>query len=51
MRCLTGSPSTYGNTPPVNYTILTSELMTKMYNAVGNMHSATDEDIVSAIPS
>ena len=51
MRCLTGSPSEYGNTPPVNYTILTSELMTKMYNVLGDMHSATDEAIVSAIPS
>ena len=51
MRCLTGSPSEYGNTPPVNYTILTSELMTEMYNVLGDMHSATDETIVSAIPS
>lgn len=51
MRCLTGSPSEYGNTPPVNYTILTSELMTEMYNVLGDMHSATDESIVSAIPS
>lgn len=51
MRCLTGSPSKYGNTPPVNYTILTSELMTEMYNALGDMHSATDDAIVSAIPS
>lgn len=51
MRCLTGSPSEYGNTPPVNYTILTSELMTEMYKVVGDMHSATDETIVSAIPS
>ena len=52
MRCLTGSPSNYGNTPPVNYTILTSELMTEMYNALGDdMHSATDDAIVSAIPS
>ena len=51
MRCLTGSPSKYGNTPPVNYTILTSELMTKMYNVLGDMHSATDDTIVSAIPS
>lgn len=51
MRCLTGSPSEYGNTPPVNYTILTSELMTEMYNVLGDMHSATDEAIVSAIPS
>lgn len=51
MRCLTGSPSEYGNTPPVNYTILTSELMTEMYNALGDMHLATDEAIVSAILS
>lgn len=51
MKCSTGSPSEYGNTPPVNYTILTSELMTEMYNVVGDMHSATDDAIVSAIPS
>lgn len=51
MRCLTGSPSEYGNTPPVNYTILTSELMTEMYKVLGDMHLATDEGIVSAIPS
>lgn len=51
MRCLTGSPSEYGNTPPVNYTILTSELMTEMYSVLGDMHLATDEGIVSAIPS
>lgn len=51
MRCLTGSPSEYSNTPPVDYTILTSELMTEMYKALDDMHSATDEAIVSAIPS
>lgn len=51
MKCSTGLPSEYGNTPPVNYTILTSELMTEMYNALGDMHSATDNTIVSAIPS
>lgn len=51
MKCSTGSPSEYSNTPPVNYTILTSELMTEMYNALGDMHSATDDTIVSAIPS
>lgn len=51
MRCLTGSPSEYGDTPPVNYTILTSELMTEMYNVLGDMHLATDATIVSAIPS
>lgn len=51
MKCSTGSPSEYGNTPPVNYTILTSELMAEMYNALGDMHLATDTSIVSAIPS
>lgn len=51
MKCSTGSPSEYGNTPPVNYTILTSELMTEMYNALGDMHSVTDTAIVNAIPS
>lgn len=51
MRCITGSPSEYGNTPPVNYTILTSELMAEMYNELGDMHSATDDAIVSAIPA
>lgn len=51
MRCLTGSPSEYGNTPPVNYTILTSELMAEMYSALGDMHLATDDAMVSSIPS
>ena len=52
MKCSTGSPSEYGNTPPVNYTILTSELMTEMYNVLGDdMHSVTDNTIVNAIPS
>ena len=51
MKCSTGSPSEYGNTPPVNYTILTSELMTEMYNVLGDMYLATDNTIVSAIPS
>lgn len=51
VRCLTGSPSEYGNTPPVSYTILTSELMTEMCNVLGDMHSATDDAIVGAIPS
>lgn len=52
MKCSTGSPSEYGNTPPVNYTILTSELMTEMYNVLGgDMHSVNDNTIVSAIPS
>lgn len=51
MKCSTGSPLKYGNTPPVNYIILTSELMTEMYKVLGDMHSATDDAIVGAIPS
>lgn len=51
IHCNTGSPSEYGNTPPVKYTILTSELMTEMYVAGGELCSATDERLVSAIPS
>lgn len=52
MKCSVGSPSEYGNTPPVNYTILTSELMTEMYKKLGDdMHSVTDTTIVNAIPS
>lgn len=51
MRCLTGSPTEYGDTPPVDYTILTSELMTEMCRVLGDMHLATDEALVGAIPS
>lgn len=51
VHCNTGSPSGYGNTPPVKYTILTSELMTKMLQNGGELHSATDEALVGAIPS
>ena len=51
IKCSTGSPSEYGNTPPVNYTILTSELMSEMHDVLGDMHLATDDAIVGAIPS
>ena len=51
IHCNTGSPSEYGNTPPVKYTILTSELMTEMYVAGSELYSATDAQLVSAIPS
>lgn len=51
MRCLTGSPSEYGNTPPVSYTILTSEMMMKMVSQGGELYSANDETLVGAIPS
>lgn len=51
VHCNTGSPSEYGNTPPVKYTILTSELMTKMLQNGGELYSANDEALVGAIPS
>lgn len=51
IQCSTGSPAEYGNTPPVKYTILTSELMTKMLQNGGELHLANDEVLVGAIPS
>lgn len=51
IHCNTGSPSEYGNTPPVKYTILTSELITKMLQNGGELYLATDDALVGAIPS
>lgn len=51
VHCNTGSPSEYGNTPPVKYTILTSEMIEEMLLQGGELHSATDEKLVGAIPS
>ena len=51
VHCNTGSPSEYGNTPPVKYTILTSEMINEMLLQGGELHSATDEVLVGAIPS
>lgn len=51
VHCNTGSPSEYGNTPPVRYTILTSELITKMLQNCGELYLANDEALVGAIPS
>lgn len=51
VHCNTGSPSEYGNTPPVRYAILTSEMMTKMLVQGGKLHSATDLELIGAIPS
>lgn len=51
VHCNTGSPSEYGNTPPVKYTILTSEMIKEMLLQGGELHSATDEVLVGAIPS
>lgn len=51
VHCNTGSPSEFGNTPPVKYTILTSEMMMKMLSQGGELHLTTDEALVGAIPS
>lgn len=51
VHCNTGSPSEYGNTPPVKYTILTSELITKMLQNGGELYLTSDEALVGAIPS
>lgn len=51
VHCNTGSPSEYGNTPPVRYAILTSEMITKMISKANDLHSATDSELIGAIPS
>lgn len=51
INCNTGSPSEYGNTPPVRYAILTSEMMMEMLSQGGDLHSATDLVLIGAIPS
>lgn len=50
VHCNTGSPSEFGNTPPVKYTILTSEMMITMLSHGGELYSANDETLVGAIP-
>lgn len=51
IHCNTGSPSEYGNTPPVRYAILTSEMMMEILLQGGDLHSATDLALIGAIPS
>ena len=51
VHCNTGSPSEFGNTPPVRYTILTSEMITEMLSKGGELYLANDEALVGAIPS
>lgn len=51
IHCNTGSPSEYGNTPPIRYAILTSEMMMEMLLQGGELHSATDLELIGAIPS
>lgn len=50
VHCDTGSPSEYGNTPPVKYAILTSEMITNMLSQINDLHLATDSELVGAIP-
>lgn len=51
VRCNTGSPSEFGNTLPVKYAILTSEMMKKMLSQGVDLCSANDEALIGAIPS
>ena len=51
VHCNTGSPSEFGNTLPVKYTILTSEMMMEMLLKCGGLYSANDTVLVGAIPS
>ena len=51
VHCNTGSPSESGNTPPVKYTILTSEMMMEMLLQGGELYSANDAALVGAIPA
>lgn len=51
VHCNTGSPSEFYITPPVRYAILTSEMITKMLVQGGELHSATDVELIGAIPS
>lgn len=51
VHCNTGSPSEYGNTPPVRYAILTSEMIAEMILKANDLHSATDLELIGAIPS
>lgn len=51
VHCNTGSPSEFDITPPIRYTILTCEMMMKMLVQGGKLHSATDSELIEAIPS
>lgn len=51
VHCNTCSLSEFGNTLPVKYTILTSEMIMKMLLKGGELYLANDETLVGAIPS
>lgn len=50
IHCNTSSPAEYDNTPPVRYAILTSEMITAMMLQANDLHSATDSELIGAIP-
>lgn len=51
IHCNTGSPSEFGNTPPIRYAILTSEMMTELILQCGGLYSSSDLKLIGAIPS
>lgn len=51
VHCNTASPSEFGVTPPIRYAILTSDMMVEMLAHGGELHSATDSELIGAIPS
>lgn len=51
VHCNTASPSEFDVTPPIRYAILTSNMMIKMLAQGGELHSATDLELIRAIPS
>lgn len=51
VHCNTGSPSEFGVTPPIRYAILTSEMIMEMLAQGDELHSATDLELIGAIPS
>lgn len=51
VHCNTASPSEFGVTPPIRYAILTSNMIVEMLAQGGELHSATDLELIGAIPS
>lgn len=51
IHCNTGSPSEFGNTPPIRYAILTSEMITELILECGGLYSSSDLELIAAIPS
>lgn len=51
IHCNTGSPSEFGNTPPIRYAILTSEMIIELILNCGGLYSSSDLELIAAIPS